>query len=160
MIGLTVTNNNQDFVITSQAITDFVAGQPTPGFTIKLVSNYNCGDDIEKQLTIADVGGGSYTITPSFYSMSSVLSDGVYYISIVKTPTSGTPSEETICYFLDVNIKCDLEDYLADNLESDVFKYHMALEFVNDCSDCRCIDACVLHDELIRVINTTCNDCN
>ena len=160
-MALTITKNtNVSFDIAAQAIEDFVTGQPSPGFTLKFFTKYQCGTEIELDIEIGDITLGApnlYNVPASVYG-GTELADGVYFFDVRKIPDDVNVDEtdETACSFLDNETQCTVyTEVLPNDNTSLAPMYHEALLQTDTCSKCDCLDACRLFTELQNIINGT-----
>lgn len=86
------------------------------------------------------------------------LKDGVYNFTLTHTFTNGDVQTDTGCTFLDKETKCKVAEYASlkeDNFE--VQALYQALNYILDCSNCACSDACNIFSKLIKLlINDDC----
>lgn len=96
-----------------------------------------------------------------FNSADDNVPDGVYFIEIVVENTvTGEKTKQRLCFFNGHLLKCELIDFIANNPKSDIFKFYLALTFINNCSDCNCENGCIIYNELLKIIKNNRNhDC-
>lgn len=99
-----------------------------------------------------------YNIDPSdtSYDITSVepFVDSVYSFHLKITTSVGNIVEESTCYFVGEDLKCDiLEAYRLKDIEKVL--YYQALVASNSCISCSCSDLCSLYTNLTT---TTCDD--
>ena len=150
-------------VITSDLISDWL-DIPDNDQVLKLKIYYQCTDtpvEVVLDSDNLDSGTESYTLLPSLLSQGSTFINGVYFFSLENEDTVET---ETECKFVDISFECDVNTYVSTNLTSNVRMLYDALLNLEQCSDCKCVDACAIFEYISGIINDTnlignCNDC-
>lgn len=148
--------------IASDFITDWIEEDPTHTFSISLIVSKGCAtaDNVTIDLDEdnLDMDGEYYELVPSDLGQDTTFTDGVYSIVVRKVITSsGSSSEDVGCKFIDITTGCDVMDYTADNLDSDLIAFYTALSTIGICAQCICANACVIYDYIANKLslNTT-----
>jgi len=151
-------DTTNSFDITSDLITDYVAGLPSPDHTLDLKVIYNGGDEITINITDAnpnlDNGTNTYTLTPDDLSQVDEISNGVYSLELLKTvtATNGTTSEY-YCVFSDCGVACTVDDCVLNDPTTLSPVYYTVLTNLNICDACNCDDAFMIWDDLQDILN-------
>lgn len=137
--------------------------------TITLAVTKDCATTAT-EITIDELGDlnyadatASFVLDPTDLNQStSTLDDGVYHIELTVTKDAGDYYNAQICVAVLCVASCDAVSYLANNLDSDIHKYVVALEdWVNSCDACDCTKACVIYDYLRKILDDEVeNPCN
>jgi hypothetical protein len=151
-----------DIVIDSQLIVDYLAQNPNQDHTLTLNVSYLCETATAIPLTTANlnIGTANYTLTPDALGQTTALSDGIYHLELVKTPTNPLVDvvKETYCLYIYQETQCCLLDYLSKFPSSDLYKFHELLLIANECSDCQCTDACRMYKYLASKLGIIIDD--
>lgn len=151
---ITTTTDCASLEISDQFITDRIADGATPGYTLELKVKHNCGDEtvINLDETISD----PYILLPDTIG-DTVINDGVYDISLVKTVPDISIDTKQLCHFVDCNISCQINDLIMCDPDTNVLIYLKALENMNRCNDICCDDFCKIWKALKKEL--TDDDC-
>lgn len=144
---MVVFNDCEEQYITSDLIDEFVDAFPSPSFTLSLQTSCSCNQGTTTvELEPADI----YVLTaPNRYVIS--LPVGLHQLKLIKV--DGTErTEESLCYFNQCGIECDIVDLVAEG-NHDAWEYFEALRLVNECDTCSCNKACVIWEELSKILN-------
>lgn len=145
---VTKASNCASFTITSDLITDWVADN-----TIELTLNVykNC-TDTPVELEAADIDSGStLVVTAASLGQTSILEDDIYVLELVSVD-GNTTTTEVYCLFINCDTKCRIITYLADNLNSNIYHLYLALTNGEVCTDADCANACVIFNEISRLL--------
>lgn len=133
--------------ITSELIDEFVDAFPEPGFTLSLQTSCGCsGENVTVELEPSDI---SVLVAPNRYVLS--LPVGIHNLKLIKRE-GNTQTEDALCYFNECGLICDIVDLVAEG-NHDAWKYFEALRLVNECDECTCTKACVIWEELSKILN-------
>lgn len=157
---------NSDYTeatITSDLITNWL-GIVDNEEVLTLSIHYQCTDtpvEITLDSSNLNVGTESYTLLPSSLSQGTTFLDGVYFFVIENEDTIET---ETECKLIDQELECKVNSYISENLTSNIRMLYDALLNLEQCSDCKCVDACTIYEHIINTVDGTtlvgkCNDC-
>lgn len=155
-------------IFDDELTTFYDAGAPSTT-TITLAITHNCSNTpieitIDELADLAYVDSDAYfIINPTIVSQSnSTLNDGIYHIELTVVKDSGEYYNASLCVGIVCTASCDAITYLANNLNSDIHKYVVALEdWVNQCSECECDDACIIYTYLRKLLDDEVeNPCN
>lgn len=132
---------------------------------LTLTVEYNCGDGTTIELTDEnlDLIENEYVLEPSAIGQSDSLCDGIYNLVLTTTDDEGETTKEYYCLFVNCTIKCDILDYVANNLDSNIYGLYEILTWLTTCEkpECKCSNACLIYDKIIELINedAAANDC-
>jgi len=164
----TINNDNDQMYITSDLITDYIAGLPSPAFDLFITVLYNGTQVLNLELTSAnlDTANDRYILIPDLVLDGSVeFADGIYKISLTE---SANNNSENICVPILNDLTCLIINKVANLLESnqeneagDLTLFLQLLKEANTCADCNCSDALVIYNYLLNSLNITSiiNDC-
>lgn len=144
---------------------------------LKLTIKFNCCDT-EFEVTIWEPGQIHSRFNPStkvFKLLSEDFEQDDLLDSLLsleleyKDLRNGSKVIERACFFVDCSLKCSVEEYIAANLSSDsssALDKYLALTYTNDCSNCKCDNACLILEALLNQLslstdsltNCGCND--
>lgn len=146
-------NNCETILLTSPSLEDFVSEL----YETPVAVHIDCGNNqFDLELTLPnfeEIDSVQYLVlTPELLNQEGKLSDGIYYIKVTVTENNQDKTIEDICIFLGCDLKCLLIDYLAENPKSDVFKYEMALNWINDCDVCSCDKGRLIYNTLLDIL--------
>jgi hypothetical protein len=142
--------------------------------TIELGITCNCGTETIKEVQLSDVQYDSdldlafITIDRDFINGTDddtdPLEDGIYRLRLIHTNTvTSTVTSEFLCVAIICEIKCTAINYLAGDLDSNIWAYLLALENTHICDKCECEASCVIYNELKDIINNdtsgNCSQC-
>lgn len=104
-------------------------------------------------------------ISPFLFELPS-FTDGVYKFKVRITKKDGSWTEETNCFFLDINTKCKVSRFIEGIIEkkeeaNNIHLAHYALINASNCG-CNCEELCELYKYLLKLLdNNTSNikDC-
>lgn len=152
---MTITDVNSDCVtlrVQSTLITDWVAldGDPNQP-TLTLTYTYNCGDTTSLTVdnTTVDLINEWIDLTKDELGTEddTTIQNGIFFFTMKSVdPVTSDISYEYYCYFVDCAIKCELVEYLAKNLDSNIYSYYQVLTHLNTCTECPCTHACTIFD--------------
>lgn len=136
--------------VKSSLITEYIAEIGSPTFSLNLTYKLNCGTAITVALTVSNIDqvNESYNITTP--------STGVYSFKLEKTVIANNAvTTDYSCFFLDCDkINCSIVTDLAEDTNSDLYKYYQALTYVENCETYPCDKACEIYNFLISKLNT------
>lgn len=141
--------------ISDDLIDAFIAQSPTFDHSLRITYQLNCGT--ATVVTLEDTSG--LNTTDSSYDISSP-STGVYSVKIEKVPDSGADiTDDFNCFFIDCSkVDCDVINFTADDLSSNVVKYYQALTYAYGCDEYPCNAACRIYNHLNNILGNT-SDC-
>ena len=119
-----------------------------------------CGDTAIEIEMSEDVEGESYDmiITPTLLGQTgTAIADGIYRLELVSD--GDDIITEKYCLFIDNELKCNIVEYLATNLTSNIYHLYMVLANAETCVDCNCSNLCTIYDEIVRLIDTQTDGC-
>jgi hypothetical protein len=152
-------------LISDDLISDYISQSPTPDHT--LVFNIAVNDSASAVVEVTyDAGEDNAYATLSDFSMTDRLDDGIYTVEIVKTVTVGgaiTKKKECAGIFCPKGMICEIVEYVASNLDSNVPELFYLLNNFNGCTEASCDDAIKiwehLQDQLGIFTTAKTNDC-
>ena len=155
-------------IFDDELTTFYDAGAPSTT-TITLDITCNC-TGTPLSITIDELGdleysGGvaSFVIDSTILEQAtSTIDDGIYHIELTVNKDSGEYYNAEVCVGILCTAKCEVVEYLASNLSSDIHKYIQVLdEWINDCDACDCSKACIVYTYLRKLLNEEIeNPCN
>ena len=119
-----------------------------------------CGDTpIEIVLSDDNETGGAMVITIALLEQTgAAIADGIYRLELVSDDGEDIITEK-YCLFIDNELKCNIVEYLATNLTSNIYHLYMVLSNAETCVDCNCSNLCTIYDEIVRLIDTQTDGC-
>lgn len=164
---MTITATTNTFTVTSTLL------ELADTHTVTLRYRYNCNAGATIAVEEEDVTVDEITLTPASLGMTSVFSEGVYFIEIKAVPVSGNTQTETYILYYAPTIPCELIAYYADkgidclnerpcdnNEYFWAYVFHDLLLNANTCSEFTYEKTCTLWEALTAIIGTTNNgDC-
>ena len=153
---ITIGVDYENFIISSELL-DAWGENDTPA---TLYVYEACSDTAVEIEMSEDVETGSYDmlIDAALLGQSgTAIADGIYRLELVST--GDDIITEKYCLFIDNELKCNIVEYLADNLTSNIYHLYMVLANAETCVDCNCSNLCTIYDEIIRLIDTQTDGC-
>jgi len=151
--------------ITDDLIDAYIAQSPTPDHTLEYYVQIGDGESTLMEVTYDNPNGLAYLDLDDL-GMTGVVDDGIYTIEIVKTDTgSGTVKKKKECagVFCPKGLICDIVEYVASNLDSNVPELFYLLNNFTGCTEASCDDAVKifehLNDQLGIFTTAKTNDC-
>lgn len=131
--------------ITSDLITEFINDNPNQDFTLTLEQTCCCGTDtVSTEITIDALDIQNYRLPTLFPS-------GLHNIKLIKETTTSR-TVESLCFFNECGIQCKIVELVANGNHT-AWEYFEALRLVNICDSCTCDKACVIWQELSKILN-------
>lgn len=164
----TINNANNQMYITSDLITDYIAGLPSPAFNLFITVLYNGAQVLNLQLTSSnlDIPNNRYILLPDTVLDGSIeFMDGIYKISLTESVNN---ESENICVPILNDLNCLIINKVANLLEDskedeagNLTLFLQLLKEANTCADCNCSDALIIYNYLLNSLNITSiiNDC-
>lgn len=152
---MTVENTDNTYRIFSDYIDEFVDAFPTPGFTLTLSWNNNCGTLNVVEINPVDISselrteGFPVPTTVYFYELE--LAVGVYDLKLTKTDGT-TISTEFLCVANVDELECEVVEAFAGG-NTEVWLLYEALVAVADCDACVCSELCPIFNRLTQILN-------
>lgn len=152
--------------ISSTLLDDWVANQGTKTLTVAFRSH--CDATLySKVIEIADISGDgaatpySFNLVPADYETTNILPQGVHTIKLTLTVTStSSKTNETGCKIVACDLECQVRDFQAANLDSNIWMWYNALTIGESCDQCSCEESCSIWDHIQEMLNNTVtNDC-
>lgn len=120
--------------LSSTELNSYYSG-PVPENDVLVEISHNCETDYEFEKNRLSfyytVSAGAWIrIRPTDLDEdtdSTTLDDGVYHITVTVVDNEGSKFIGSICVYLGCDVQCDIIDYLAEHLDSDIHKYEQAL---------------------------------
>jgi hypothetical protein len=81
------------------------------------------------------------------------LDDGTYNIRLKVTKPDNSYVEDSFCSTILCEVECEVVTFLSENLSSDIYKYLIALQNIDECDKCKCEAACLLFDTLLNTLD-------
>lgn len=155
---MTITFNNSytEAVVASNLIGDWIIAGDN-NVELKLTVSFACSETpVEIVINdYVDTDTQTYTLTPEDIGQTDVFSDGIYFSYLTLNNT-----QETECSLVNLEIECSIQEYLSNNLKSNIGALFESLKSLSKCSDCRCTDACLIYEYITSILNQqTTSDC-
>lgn len=151
--------------ISGTLVSDYISQSPTPDHSLVFYASVNGSDAALVEVTY-DAGNDRAYLTLSDLGMTTRLDDGIYTIEIIKTVTVGgaiTKEKECAGIFCPKGTICEIVEYVASNLDSNVPELFYLLNNFTGCSETSCDDAVKiwehLQDQLGIFTTAKTNDC-
>ena len=142
---MTATITNNILYLEDQWILDLVAS--TADLTIS--TTYNCGETVTVSLTAGDIVDDQYSIN---------VEEGPYYIVLTNITDPNNIQTKTLCAVnLTEETQCKVADKIEEKCNENLASYYVALQLVNNCSECTCEKACSIYEEILNILNNGCN---
>jgi hypothetical protein len=144
---------------------DLTAYYSSPaGKTVTLGITLDCGTEVVKDVQQSDVlldietSTAYISIDKDFINGTdgdtTALDDCIYRLRLVISETDGSKEEDYICTAILCETECSVITYIASNLTSNLYDYIIALQNIENCSKCKCEDACVIFNKLKEILST------
>lgn len=121
--------------ITDTQLTTFYDADTPSTTTVVVQVTYNCATTyteltIEQEADMEYVDDIAYfVITPELLGQSGdVLNDGIYTIKLVVDYDAGDHYDDTVCVAILCGIQCDILEYQANNLTSNIYPFYQVLD--------------------------------
>lgn len=140
---LTITNNQ--LLIESPWIDAFVAS--TGSFLIEYT--HNCGEVITISPTLEDINDDDQFVLS--------IEDGVYLVTLINDTTSTLLKQTRCVSYITDETRCKMITKVEEQCDSKLVEKYIALQLVNDCTECDCTKACKIFESFIKDLNNECN---
>ena len=120
--------------------------------TVILTVTLNCTTDHIIEVPVVDT---LIEIVPVDLGQKVIFTESPYKFKLVITQADGTIITETLCKYIQPD-ECAYLTLYTDKTNMDKILSLTALQTINTCEQCSCVDACLFYSVLTE---TPCNDC-
>jgi len=143
---MTITLVNNQMLIEDVWIDGFVNSTTD----ISVEYSHNCGESVILSPTLSDVNVDNQLVID--------ISEGAYYVTLLNITDPQTIGKQELCVvYITEETKCKIEDKVAEECDTQLISYYVALSLVNNC-ECKCDKACKIYEKLTNLIND--HECN
>jgi len=144
---MVIFNDCESQYATSALIDDFVNAFPTPSFKLILQQDCCCsGSFVSTEIQPTDI-----ETTTGTNKLPLTLAAGLHNLKLVKETTTSLTTE-ALCFFNECGLECKIVELVAEG-NHEAWKFFEALRLVNVCDSCTCDKACVIWQELSKILN-------
>lgn len=140
---------------------DINSSEPT-GYKAELGVTHRCGTemvyDLDQSHVLYDIDTLSASVVIDNALLNDamegeLLTDGTYLVRLKITKPDNSYTQDSFCSTILCETECEVVTYLSENLHSDIYKYLIALQNIDECDKCKCEAACLLFDTLLNILN-------
>jgi hypothetical protein len=144
---MVIVNDCQSIYATSDLIDEFVDAFPTPSFKLILRQDCCCNGSFVS----TEIAPDQIETTTGINKLPLSLATGLHNLQLVKETTTSNTTE-SLCFFNECGLECKIVELVAEG-NHDAWKFFEALRLVNVCDSCTCEKACVIWQELSKILN-------
>jgi hypothetical protein len=155
-------NDCEGILIKDQLIIDWIEAPVKPELTFVVYMDCKPLTKVQMRPSLFNTEEMGAVITPADLAQVDKIMDAVYTIELIHLESSeGMIMKD--CIFIGCETACQVLDFLSKNLSSPVGIYFELLKHINKCDACNCDSACLLWEEIKKILNVTkpkpCGNC-